>query len=261
MASSFFIAEGDDRFISTDWTIGPWSSESQHAGPPAALLGRALERAVGRPDVLLVRATFEILRPVPVTSLRVDAQVVRPGRSVILTSATLADERGPVMLARGWSVRVTDLDLERVVRAEPPAGGPEAGEDVPFFVEDDAMHYMNAMEWRFLKGGFLESGPATAWARMKVSLVQDEEVSPLSRVLVLADSGNGISASLDFSRWVYINPDLTVYLHRLPEGDWICLDAETTVEPTGIGLATSVLSDRSGVIGRGMQSLFLGPRS
>ena len=51
-----------------------------------------------------------------------------------------------------------------------------------------------------------------------------------------ADSGNGISATVDFSRWVFINPDLSVYLHRLPEGEWVCLDAQTTIEPSGIGL-------------------------
>lgn len=125
----------------------------------------------------------------------------------------------------------------------------------------DEASYLRAMEWRFVRGSWLEPGPATTWARMRVSLVEGEEVSPLSRVLALADSGNGISAAIDFSRWVFINPDLSVYLHRLPEGEWVCLDAETTVEPAGIGLATSVISDQSGVIGRGMQSLFIGPRT
>ena len=138
--------------------------------------------------------------------------------------------------------------------------GPQAGHEVDLFVSEE-VHYLTAMEWRFVKGGFVEPGPATAWARMRVSLVDGEEVSPLTRVLALADSGNGISASIDFARWVFVNPDLSVYLHRLPEGEWICLDAETTIEPSGIGLATSILSDRSGVIGRGAQSLFLGPRA
>lgn len=96
---------------------------------------------------------------------------------------------------------------------------------------------------------------------MRVALVQGEEVAPLSRVFALADSGNGISATVDFSKWVFINPDLTVYLHRMPVGEWVCLDAATTIEPTGIGLATSTLSDATGVIGRGLQSLFVGPRS
>jgi hypothetical protein len=259
VADAFYVPDGSDRFISTEWTIGPWSRESQHAGPPAALLGRSIERAVGRGDMQVARATFEILRPDPVAPLHVVAEVVRPGRSVILANASLSDDRGVVMQASAWSIRRADLDLQQVVHGDPPPAGPDAGAEVDLFVQDE-VNYLRAMEWRFVAGSFLEPGPATAWARMRVPLVEGEEISPLSRVLALADSGNGISATVDYARWVFINPDLSVYLHRLPDGEWVCLDAQTTVEPTGIGLATSVLSDRSGVIGRGMQSLFIGPR-
>jgi len=260
MTDAFFIHDGGDRYVPTEWTIGPWSRESQHAGPPGALLGRALERVIGRDDVQVVRATFEILRPVPLVPLQVQAEILRPGRSVILTRASMSDDKGPVMTAQGWAIRTAALDLEPQVHGPPPPEGPDAGHDVDLFTSDE-VNYLKAMEWRFVKGSFMEPGPATAWARMRVSLLEDEEVSPLTRVLALADSGNGISASIDFGRWVFINPDLTVYLHRLPEGEWVCLDAQTTVEPSGIGLATSVLSDRTGLIGRGVQSLFLGPRS
>lgn len=259
MTDAFYVADGDDVFRSTEWTIGPWSRESQHGGPPAALLGRAIERVIGRDDVQVVRATFEILRPVPVAPLRVAAEVVRPGRSVVLAEASLSDEQGVVMQGRAWSIRTAELDLRPIVHGTLPPARPDAGPEVDLFVPDET-NYLRAMEWRFVKGNFLQPGPAAAWARMRIPLVGGEEITPLSRVLALADSGNGISASLDFTQWVFINPDLTVYLHRLPEGEWVCLDAQTTVQPTGIGLATSVLSDESGVIGRGMQSLFIAPR-
>lgn len=260
MADAFYVPDGDDQFISTEWTIGPWSAQSQHGGPPAALLGRAIERVVGRSDVQLARATFEILRPVPVAPLHVRAEVVRPGRSVILTSASLSDETGVVMEAHAWSIRTTDLDLDRVIHGKEPPAGPDGGAAGELFPSGE-LSYMTAMEWRFVRGGFLEPGPAVVWARMRHPLVQGEEITPLSRVLVLADSGNGISSALDFERWVFINPDLSVYLHRLPGGEWVCLDAHTTIEPSGLGLASSVLSDEAGVIGRGLQSLFVGPRS
>lgn len=260
MSDAFYVPDAENRFISTDWTIGPWSRASQHAGPPAALLGRTMQRAIGRDDVQMVRTTFEILRPVPVAPVTVTAKVVRPGRSVVLVSASLNDDNGVIMQASAWAIRRAELDLERSVHAPEPVGAPEMGQEVETFVADE-VNYLQAMEWRFVTGGFVEPGPATAWARMRIPLVDGEETAPLSRVLILADSGNGISASVDFAGWVFINPDLTVYLHRDPRGEWICLDAATTVEPQGIGLATSVLSDRTGTIGRGMQSLFIGPRS
>lgn len=260
MGDAFFIQESEDRFVPTEWTIGPWSRDSQHAGPPSALLGRAIERAVDRDDLQVARATFEILRPVPLSPLQVDTHVVRPGRSVVLSSASLSDDKGVVMSVSAWSIRTAELNVDRSVHARPPTGGPQDGQGVDLFPTGERS-YLTAMEWRFVAGSFLEPGPATAWARMRYPLVEGEEIEPLSRVLALADSGNGISSALDFGKWMFINPDLSVYLHRLPRGEWICLDAETTTEPTGIGLATSVLSDEHGVIGRGLQSLFIGGRA
>lgn len=259
MSDAFFIREADDRFISTDWTIGPWSRESQHAGPPAALLGWAIEGAVARPDLQVARITCEILRPVPVAPLRLTSEVIRPGRSVALAAASLSDDKGEVMRAQGWLIRTTDLGLEQVVHGDPPPRGLDDAVAIDTFPTEERS-YLAAMEWRSVKGGFLEPGPAAVWARMRHPLIQDEEPTPLTRVLTLADSGNGISAALDFSKWVFINPDLTVYLHRMPEGEWVCLDAQTTIEPNAIGLATSTLSDVNGVIGRGSQSLFVGRR-
>lgn len=260
MSDVFYIQESEGRFLSTDWTIGPWSRESQHAGPPAALLGRAMQRAVGRDDMQIVRATFEILRPIPVAPLQVEAEIVRPGRSVTLSAATLSVDGAVVMRASGWSIRTAELELEATVHGQAPPGGPTGGEEVDLFPTGECS-YLTAMEWRFVKGSFLGPGPAAAWARMRYPLVEGEDTAPLSRVLALADSGNGISAAIDFGKWVFINPDLSVYLHRLPRGEWVCLDAATTTEPSGIGLATSTLSDEEGVIGRGLQSLFIAPRS
>ena len=95
---------------------------------------------------------------------------------------------------------------------------------------------------------------------MRYPLIPDEEPTPLERVLILADSGNGVSWELDINRWHFINPELTVHLHREAEGEWICLDAQTAISPGGVGLATSVLSDVTGPIGVGAQSLLIAPR-
>ncbi len=112
------------------------------------------------------------------------------------------------------------------------------------------------MEVRFVEGGFVEPGPAVVWLRMRQPLVAGEEPTPLQRVMVAADVGNGVSASLDYRRFLFINVDLTVHLERMPEGEWICVDAVTLPQPNGVGTAESVLSDRSGRIGRALQTLY-----
>ena len=106
----------------------------------------------------------------------------------------------------------------------------------------------------------MEPGPAVVWMRSRVPVVAGEQLTPLQRVLVVADSGNGVSATLDWRRFLFINVDLTVHLHRLPAGEWVCLDAVTTPEADGIGLADTALSDEGGLIGRAVQTLLVAER-
>jgi hypothetical protein len=116
------------------------------------------------------------------------------------------------------------------------------------------------MEWRVARGVFGEKGPATMWGRMRYPLLPGEEPGSLERVLAIADSGNGVSSELDLRHWHFINPELTVHLYREAAGEWICLDAQTTISAGGTGLATSVLSDLDGPVGVGAQSLLIAPR-
>lgn len=258
MSDSFYASLGDGVFRSTRWTTGPWGPDAQHAGPPAALLGRAIEETA--PDTAhIARVTCEILRPVPIDDLTVTARIARPGRSVALVEAEASAGDRPVMRASAWAIRTTELDVP--AGSSPPSETPPPPDDVPDHFADRAeTDYIAAMEWRFVAGSFFEPGPATAWLRMRMPLVEDEEPSPLQRVLTAADSASGISGALDFSRWVYVNPDLTVYLHRPLDGPWVCLEAATTPEPSGVGLTAAALYDRRGPVGRSAQSLFVAPR-
>ena len=259
MPSAFYEIDGD-RFIATELTRGPWDPGAQHAGPPSALLGREIERAEGGEGFQVSRVTFEILRPVPIGPVHVEARVVRPGRSVQMIEASLSGEDGVLMVARAWRIRTASLTLPDAIGADPPQPSPDRGSSPGFFETGQSVGYHTAMEWRALGGGFLEPGPATVWMRMRHPLIAGEEPSPLQRTLIAADVGNGISAVLDWQRYLFINVDLSVHLERLPEGEWVCVDAVTVPQSQGIGTAESVLSDERGRIGRAAQSLLLAER-
>jgi hypothetical protein len=177
--------------------------------------------------------------------------------------ASLASHGTEVMRLVALRMRTARLDLPD---GELPPGpfavppGPELGRPLPFFATGAEIGYHTAMEWRFVEGAFLEPGPATVWLRMRQPLLPGEQPSPLQRVLIAADSGNGVSAVLDWRRWLFINTDLTVYLHRSAVGEWVCLQAWTTVDGAGGGLAESVIHDRDGPVARGLQSLFVDER-
>jgi hypothetical protein len=78
--------------------------------------------------------------------------------------------------------------------------------------------------------------------------------------MAVADCGNGLSNVLPIGEWMFINPDLTVHLERYPQGEWICLEAASAIDPTGFGLARSTLYDERGAVGRGAQSLYVSQR-
>jgi Thioesterase-like superfamily len=271
MSAAFFDLLGPDRFRATELTQGPWGPGLQHAGPPAALLGRAVEGHGDRAGLRVARITFEIARPVPIAELTVGTRTVRGGRSVELVEATLRAGETEVMRATALRIRTIHLDLPSGPSGSSgPSGasgltpgprlpGPAAGRTEPFFPTGQDVGYHTAMEFRFVTGAFLEPGPATVWMRMRHPLVPGEPPSPLCRVLIAADSGNGVSAALDFRTWRFINPDLTVYLFRHPAGEWVALEAATTAAD-GIGLADTTLHDEQGPIGRSAQALFVDRR-
>lgn len=254
---SFFQSLGEGHFLATRHTTGPWDAGAQHAGPPSALLARAVEQVAPRDDVMVARMTVEILGAVPVAELHLSARLTRPGRSVELVEASLSAAGREVARASAWRIRRT---TGTQVPSRLPAPLPLPGEQPEVHPEGWVEGYLQAMEWRWAAGDFTQAGPATVWGRMRHPLVDEEEPSPLQRVMALADSGNGISSELDPRRWWFINPELTVHLHREPVGEWVCLDAATTITEGGVGLATSVLSDQEGPLGVGAQSLLVGPR-
>ena len=260
MPAAFYEPAGDG-FLATELTRGPWDPGAQHAGPPAALLGRALERLPGGVDMQVGRITFEILRSIPIAPLRIEAEVVRPGRKVQMLAAELSVEGEVLMRARAWRLRRAPIEIPPGVVSTPPGPRfPADADDYEFFPSEHGLGYHSAMEMRFSSGGFMEVGPATAWLRMRDPLVAGEDPSPLQRALIAADVGNGISSALDFRRFLFVNVDLTVHLERMPEGEWVCVDAVTLPQPTGIGTAESVLGDARGRFGRALQTLLIDPR-
>ncbi len=257
---SFYEDLGDGLFGSTELTRGPWDENAQHAGPPAALLGYAIEHRTGaRTDMRVARIAYQIARPVPIAPITVTTRVVRAGRGTEVVAADLAADGRILMSAEALLIRVADAAAPRV--ALPLTVTPPEEVESTLTPFRFAVGYHTAMETRYAVGSFAVPGPARVWFRMRCLLVAGAPIDPLSRVLTAADSGNGVSHVLDIGTHIFTNPDLTVHLVRYPVGEWVCLDAVTTIEPDGIGLADTQLSDAGGPIGRGSQSLYVTPRN
>jgi hypothetical protein len=253
-----YVQFDGDRFRATTLTVGPWSPQHQHAGPPSALICRAIERAAA--DVGLTqlgRLTVNLVRPTPIDECRVEIAADYVGRNAGHHSGPLI--AGGKACARFTALmqREDDASIPEGTPGHPPPAAPKPPSESPLktmHFADRTFGYADLVETRVAAGRFFK-GPCAAWFRMNHPLVKGERPSPYQRVAVAADSGNGISAALDFGKYVFINCDLTINLFRRPEGEWICLESQTLFGDNGCGLAESALYDERGLIGRATQSL------
>ena len=258
------MSEGEGRFSSTRSTAGPWGPDSQHGGPPAALLTRAIESLVGQtngeaPDRVVGRLTMELLGPVPVGPLQVQASVARPGRSVQLCEATAYDvERGRACArATAWVFPATDEGPGSDVTPLPHTPADGAHKEPP---ATWSRGYLDSIDWRWVVGAVDEPGPGVVWMRPRVPLVEGEPTSAVQRLMVCVDSASGVSAALDIAAWAFQNTELTVHVLRPPEGEWLCLSAVTMLSSGSVGLATSEVYDERGLVARSAQALLVARR-
>ncbi len=255
MSDAYFV-RSQTGFEPTELTRGPWDRDSQHGGPPSALLAKHLIGAA--PDHMdLARITVELLRPVPMGPLTAQSEVVRPGVRVCGTTAELRTGTTVVARAMGLHIRRDDSvpvpHYERIIHERPV----DTERSFPLPIQhDEPSGFPESVEIHWEPGSAIGPGPGTLWMRSLVDTVEGEETSPAEWVIPLADCGNGISW-WSLSDVTFVNPDLTVYLHRQPVGRWIRIHARSEWNPTGIGLAESELADEAGPIGRSLQSLYL----
>jgi Thioesterase-like superfamily len=311
---AYFERIGEQEFLPTEYTQGPWDPVYQHFGPPGALLARAIERCAddgdgdddavgardgdardsdgrdgdarngdvrdgdarngdvrdgdvrdgdgdpddGRRALSLGRISYDILAPVPLRPLTVRIRLERPGRRVRLLHGELLDGARPLVSAAAWAVRPAPDDLPVTGPEHPPPSGPPGPGDTPTKIPRHwACGFLDSVDWHFVRGGYGEPGPAAVWLRPLVPLLAGEPMSPVQRTVLAADSSNGISAELDIRHWGFVPPELTVHLVRPPLGEWLCLDAGTSLGHGRPGLTTSALFDAGGLVARCAQTLLV----
>lgn len=253
-----------NRFKSHDLTRGPWDPAHQHAGPPSALVCRAVEFAASVHGLThMSRLTTNLLRPVPIDDIEVHLKEDYVGKNAGHFSGELLARGKAVLRFTALVQRENSVDLPSILPGHPWPSvqcAPELSEPTEMpFAKDEHRGYSDLIENRTARGTIFQ-GPCAIWFRLKHALVEGEEPSPFQRTAVAADSGNGISAILDFRHYSFINSDLTINWLRRPKGEWVCLDAHTWIGDHGCALAESALYDSVGLIGRATQSLSIRSR-
>ena len=255
---AYFTRPNEHWFLPTDHTRGPWDVDACHAGPPTALMARAVERLL--PDLQLTRLTVELMRPIPMAGFRVQAEIRRPGRMMSLTEAEILDDDR--IYARAYAMHLRTLG-EPLEVSTAPVDVPLLQDAIPgpFPITETAhglQSFTTSVEVRYdPEGSPGAGGPTTMWMRTLVPILPDEEPSPFQRICPLADSGNGISWNEYLDKVFFVNPDATISIHRPPDGEWFCSRTASHWHASGIGTADAQLFDRHGPVGRATQNLLL----
>lgn len=259
---AYYLPGPDGTFTATIATESPWDTRAQHGGPPCALIGHVIRENHPEPGFRIARLTVEFLGTIPRSDVQVTTEVVRDGRRIRLIEATMTSGGKKVALARAWQIAtgpdglLEGAEFKGAKEVEVPAlpdPQPQGGFGRP------GWGYGESVEGRRIRGAYRGTGYAQVWMRPLIPLVAGEKMHPLDRVLVVADSANGVSARLEMSEWLYVPPAVTVTLHRYPEDEWVLISARSDLASDGVGSTTGTLSDSSGSIGSVTQPLLIAP--
>jgi hypothetical protein len=248
-------------FESTDGTRSNWDPEIQHGSPPLALMTKLIEELAGDSGLRVGRLTLDILGAIPVTRVRVRAWVERPGSRIsIMAAEMLAPTPGggerAVARVTAWLLATSDTADAVTDRYPPLVEGDSLA--VPHSWES-AKGYLETVSWRRQRTAEDESN--VSWLSPLVPLVDSEPTTALQRLAMVVDSANGAGAALDPEKFVFMNTDTVVHLHRLPAGNDFGLRARGSIGPDGIGVTTADLFDRQGFVGTSAQTLLVQRRT
>lgn len=263
-ADALFLPDGD-RYLPTELTRTGWVADAQHGGPPCGLLAHVIEQTPTDREMQVVRITFDLMRAVPLSPLSVASEVVRAGRRIQAVVASLLSDGTEVARGTALRIRVGDVELP-----EPPPSSwrpPSAPETLPPAEWSEwegggelTRFHRHAIDIRTVDNSFWSPGRGVSWIRLLYPVVAGEEMTPLVRAAALADVANGNSMALDPRKFLFVNPDVTLYLHRELVGEWLGMDSVAYQHDSGIGLTDTLLFDQEGVLGRVNQAQLLGPR-
>jgi hypothetical protein len=244
--SDAFLEYDGARFLPTTHSRGPWNPDSLHGRVIAGLLGRTFEKLYGEPSLQFARLTVDLFRLPPAAPLEVQTHLLRDGNRIRVAEGSVL--AGGTEVARGRGVLLK--------RSQPPEGRvwqpPVWDVPLPEELTQAAGSLHGIWETRPIHGGdFGGVVQKRTWLRETRLLVAGEELTPFVRCAVAADYAspfaNSGSAGLG-----YVNADITLYLHRLPAGEWLGFEVASHQSAEGIAVGETTLYDVKGPIGKSL---------
>jgi hypothetical protein len=247
-----FTMDGDGVLTPAPLARGPWGA-TIGGYLVSGLLGWAVERDAGDPDLLPARLTVDLLRPTLLEPVRVQTTVQRKGKRITVADVALIQRDTVVSRASAVFLRRTE-EPDATVWSAPvtmpplPAEPDELPPGIPMFLwaygknVDSGAPGADATEWQ--QADHQKFG----WVRPVRPLVAGQEMTPFTRAVMCGE------VTSPLTHWGtgglrHINADYTLTLSRLPEGEYIGLAAQSQHSAAGIATGTATVFDVHGPIG------------
>jgi hypothetical protein len=256
---AYFIPDGE-ALVPTAMAKGPWG-QSISGNFVGGVLGHAIERDVGDPDLQPARLTVDLLRPAAMESLRVRTRVLRKGRRLKLVDAEVVQSdvvvaRASALFLRTGEQPPGDVWSTPVTMPAPPDPG-DRDLEAPMMIwaygkdPESSGRTFDLTQWQ-------HDGPKFVWLRDVKPLVEGVPMTPFTRAAMAGDVASSLT-HYGTEGLHYINADYTLTLSRLPEGPDIGLAALTFSGHDGVATGTAAVFDRRGQIGSATATTLANP--
>lgn len=240
----FFTRDGD-AFVPGSACRGPWDPNSLHGRLIVGLIGARIEARHGGADFTPARLTVDMYRLPGLDRIQVTTRVIKDGWRLKLVEAEFLSGGIPMARASCQFLRRTAPPEGEVWR--PPAWDVPAPNKIAAPTDPGAgVGGMWAV--RPIVGAMGDLGPRRLWMAEVRALVEGEALTPFARAALAADFASPFANAGD-AGLAYINSDVTLYLHRLPVGEWIGMEVVDHQASEGVAIAECRLHDEGGAIG------------
>jgi hypothetical protein len=229
-----------------------WNDGRVSGGPVAGLLAREILRSVDNPSLQLTRLTIDLFHPVPMSPLQVTLETLRRGSRIHVVEAHLLADGNEVTRATGQFLRRTEpVEVPPLTMTPPPGPDTVARTLPPANPTREFYHY--TVDRRRIPPVEVD-GDQVVWARPTQPLIEDEAWSPETWAAAMCDALTGSGGIQRDAAYPAINSDITLYLHRPPAGEWLCMQVQRVLTRDGIGVTRAALFDGAGSFGAAAQA-------
>jgi hypothetical protein len=257
--TAIFIPDGD-LFRATEHAGGPWSPDMLQGSATTSLMVREVERLAKTSGFAVRRLTFDLWRPAGLRAFGLESDMLRDGRKAKTLQVRLVDSDVEIGRCTALLTAQGQSPADPFSKAAQGDAALETGTPPPAFAQKWSRYFQN-VSVRLIEGALEKPGPAAAWMRLDVPLVEGEANTPLLQAVQAADFSSGVAQIVDMREWTFINPEISLYFFRPPEDQWILIRSRTRVGANGAGLTTASLSDRHGAFAEVMQAMTFEKRS